>query len=59
MTHQPYEPDEEIIEESFGDDDDDDEYEFDCGFYPGAGTCSKAGSEECDWDCPYRQQYIG
>ena len=28
---------------------DDDEYD-DCGLMAG-GQCSKAGSEECDWDC--------
>ena len=25
----------------------------DCGMLPD-GTCMKAGSEECDWECPYR-----
>lgn len=30
-------------------DDDEDEYE-DCGLMPD-GQCTKAGSEECDWDC--------
>lgn len=29
--------------------DDDDEYE-DCGLMPD-GQCTKAGSEECDWEC--------
>jgi hypothetical protein len=24
---------------------------FDCGMMPN-GQCTKAGSEECDWDCP-------
>jgi hypothetical protein len=27
--------------------------EFDCGFSPGLG-CSLIGSEECDFECPYR-----
>jgi hypothetical protein len=37
--------------------DDEDHYDpedddwFDCGMMPN-GQCSKAGSEECDWDCP-------
>lgn len=39
------------------DDDDDhdfeDEFEFDCALGPD-GQCLKAGSEECDWDCPNR-----
>ncbi|BAS59890.1 hypothetical protein NIES2135_20450 [Leptolyngbya boryana NIES-2135] len=29
------------------------EEEFDCGFVPGFG-CNYAGSEDCDFDCPYR-----
>jgi len=33
------------------DPDDDDDDLFDCGMMPN-GQCSKAGSEECDWDCP-------
>lgn len=31
--------------------DDDDDFEFDCGMYPD-GQCGKAGSEECDFECP-------
>jgi len=30
-----------------------DEFEFDCGM-DRSGNCGKAGSEECDWECPYR-----
>ncbi len=30
-----------------------DEPYFDCGWVPGHG-CQKAGSEECDWECPDR-----
>lgn len=31
-----------------------DPYEsFDCAM-DGRGNCGKAGSEECDWECPYR-----
>jgi len=26
---------------------------FDCGMVA-RGNCGKAGSEECDWECPYR-----
>lgn len=33
------------------DDDDPDDDWFDCGMMPD-GYCSKAGSEECDWECP-------
>ena len=37
--------------------DEEDEYDeawmdFDCGMTADGG-CTKAGSEECDWDCPY------
>lgn len=33
--------------------DDGADFDFDdCGM-DGNGYCSKAGSEECDWDCPY------
>ena len=31
-------------------DDDGAEFEFDCGLGPD-GQCSKAGTEECDWEC--------
>lgn len=27
-------------------------WEFDCG-RDRSGNCGKAGSEECDWECPY------
>lgn len=34
---------------------DDDEFEtYDCGWMPGGG-CSKAGTEECDWMCPFNK----
>jgi hypothetical protein len=33
-------------------DEEDGDYE-DCGLMPD-GQCLKAGSEECDWECPYR-----
>jgi ribosomal protein L37E len=33
------------------DPEDDPEDWFDCGMLAD-GTCMKAGSEECDWDCP-------
>ncbi|MDE2096538.1 MAG: hypothetical protein KGL39_04770 [Patescibacteria group bacterium] len=36
-------------------DDEDDELaeaEFNCGLMPD-GTCSLAGTEWCDWDCPF------
>ncbi|GAX43437.1 hypothetical protein NIES4075_44500 [Tolypothrix sp. NIES-4075] len=35
--------------------DDDFDVEFDCGFQPGSG-CLYAGSEDCDWECPYRDE---
>jgi hypothetical protein len=34
-------------------DEDLDEPDFDCGFVPGHG-CQLAGTEDCDFDCPYR-----
>lgn len=34
-------------------DDDGSEFEFDCAM-DARGNCGKAGSEECDWECPYR-----
>lgn len=43
-----------VAEYHCGPDDDDDPEDddwFDCGLMPD-GYCSKAGSEECDWDCP-------
>jgi len=33
-----------------------DEY-FDCGFVPGEG-CLMVGTEECDFDCPYRDELM-
>ena len=33
--------------------DEEDGDDFDCGLAPD-GQCSKAGSEECDWECPHR-----
>lgn len=27
---------------------------YDCGMLAD-GACTKAGSEECDWECPYRK----
>ncbi len=51
------------LPEDYFDDDEDfdvesDEWEFDCGAdrYDG---CGKAGSEECDFECPYRDQVFG
>lgn len=40
-------------DEYIDDPEDDDEGEYqDCGLLPD-GQCMKAGSEECDWDCPH------
>ena len=44
-----HEPDE--FDREMADDFDEFDEEFDCGMMPN-GQCSKAGSEECDWDCP-------
>jgi hypothetical protein len=35
------------------DDGEDDEWEFDCHMYPD-GQCGAAGSENCEFECPYR-----
>jgi hypothetical protein len=34
---------------------DDGEPPFDCGM-TSDGYCTKAGSEECDWECPYAME---
>ena len=36
----------------------DEKLEFDC-FMDQSGQCGKAGSEECDFECPYRDEMIG
>lgn len=42
------------------DDEESEEFDFDCGaMYGPKGEpmgCSKAGSEDCDWECPYVHQ---
>lgn len=41
-------------EDDFPEDDlEEDEEYFDCGYIPGEG-CTMAGSEDCDFECPYR-----
>lgn len=52
----------EIPDWAFDDDDDhhdDDDYDIgeECGRWLDghlSHSCTKAGSEECDWECPYR-----
>ena len=43
---------------SYPDDDDppDEEY-FDCGWVPDGGFCEMAGTEDCDFECPYHDYY--
>lgn len=47
----------------FGDDDDffeeetPEEENFDCGFIPGEG-CQLAGTEDCDFNCPYHDAVL-
>lgn len=37
-------------------DDEDDDYDtFDCAM-DRRGQCGKAGSEECDWECPFNRR---
>lgn len=49
-----------IVLETYDDERDyheeDDEDYFDCGWVTGMG-CTKAGSEECDWECPHRRDF--
>lgn len=49
-----YDPEDNYFDDEDGFDDGDDEF-FDCGMTPG-GQCMKAGSEECDWECPTMQE---
>jgi hypothetical protein len=50
-------------DEDCDDEDDDgfgpgyDEEQFDCGMDKD-GACSMAGSEDCDFECPYRAQQL-
>lgn len=30
-----------------------------CGFNPETGSCSEAGSEECEFECPLRDEFYG
>ncbi len=39
-----YEPDDE---------DDPSDPMDECGYIPGDGVCMLAGTEHCDWDCPF------
>jgi hypothetical protein len=38
----------------YDDDEPDDDEEFDCHMGPD-GSCGLAGTEECDWECPYNR----
>jgi hypothetical protein len=33
--------------------DEEDDLMEECGFIPGEGICMKAGTEWCDWSCPF------
>lgn len=50
------EPDQDYDYDVYSDDvEDDDELEsFDCAM-DRHGNCGKAGSEECDWECPFNR----
>lgn len=52
-----YEPEWEPDESWFYDDDHENEPDFDCG-WTGEG-CQLAGSEDCDFECPYHDYYYG
>lgn len=34
------------------------EPEFECGWYPEEDRCLFAGSEDCDFECPHRDEYL-
>lgn len=39
--------------DDFEDEDDPDAWMMECGYIPGSGVCMLAGTEHCDWDCPF------
>jgi hypothetical protein len=49
----PYDDDDDDEGDFYGDDDGDEDASFDCGMDI-HGDCGKSGSEECDFECPYR-----
>lgn len=44
----------DYFEEDYDDWDEEDEWPFDCGMDQ-HGNCSMAGSEDCEFECPYRR----
>ncbi len=48
----------EDYEDSDCDYEDDEDPDFDCGWTPEGGGCSLAGTEDCDFECPYRDDMI-
>lgn len=48
----PHEPEYERDEA----DDGDEEFEFDCFLDPSTGLCGAAGSEDCEFECPYNAE---
>jgi hypothetical protein len=51
--------DREDVEYWLSPEDDGHEFEFDCGYDPESKICGHIGSELCDFECPYRDQYLG
>lgn len=47
--------DDETFDYEEYDGDEDEEWPFDCGMDRN-GNCGYAGSEECDFECPYRAE---
>ena len=39
--------------DDFDDEDDPDDWMDECGYISGEGVCTLAGTEHCDWDCPF------
>lgn len=44
------------LDDAWTEDDEEAEVMMNCGRYAGAGGCSLAGTEWCDWDCPFSDE---
>lgn len=53
MSDSPTTSDADYYDDDPSDWDEEDDDDYDCGLMPD-GQCLKAGSEECDWECPNR-----
>jgi len=48
-------PEEYFDDDEYDEGDWEEEWDFDCGADQ-TGACSMAGSEDCDFECPYREE---